>query len=217
MTSPHLDAENAPSSPPSPPRPTSPLFTPTEGPTFPTADETSGVDPTSSTIPPDEIRDFLDGRGSGSGSSPRSTRPASRRELKRMTAAVVKTAGGAAHLALTRGRPADRDAGLWLPDDEDVNDMADPLAGLASRRAPEGAANPDTGDLVALVMAFVRYVLKQLGLGEQLAEEMLGDVVDHAAGVDVVPPPAAAGDVDPTGPDPGGSLTPGRAALARRQ
>ncbi|MBM7510056.1 hypothetical protein JOE61_003870 [Nocardioides salarius] len=82
---------------------------------------------------------------------------------------AVATAGGAAHQFLTRDGTPERDAGLYLPDDDDLEAISDPLAGLASRRAPSGVENPDVTDLVRLVLGVVGYAVKQLNTRAAIA------------------------------------------------
>lgn len=98
----------------------------------------------------------------GSASAPRSTGKARLRELREMARAAVATAGGIAHRFLTREDSPEREVGLFVPDDDDVKAIGDPLASLASRRMPEGAGNPDTVDIVRAVLGLVTYATKQL-------------------------------------------------------
>lgn len=83
------------------------------------------------------------------------------KQLLPTVAAVVATAGGLAHTLLTREGTVEREAGLYLPDDEDLDAISTPLASLASRRMPEGADNPDMTDLAQLALGVVGYVVKQ--------------------------------------------------------
>jgi hypothetical protein len=83
----------------------------------------------------------------------------------------VNTAGGIAHSLLTRADTLEREAGLWLPDQDDVDTIADPLASLAARRAPEGSDNPDYTDLVRVVVGVAGYVVKQLRRRAELRED----------------------------------------------
>lgn len=87
-----------------------------------------------------------------------------KRELKKLCGHAVMTVGGMLNAFLTAADTPERDGGLWVPDRQDVGDIADPVAGLASRRRlPEGVDdNPDAADLVRLVMALGAYVGKQL-------------------------------------------------------
>lgn len=96
-------------------------------------------------------------------SAPRSTK-ARLRALTETTRQGVRTAGGFLHMQLTRPETPERDFGLYLPDDDDVEAIAAPLASLASRRVPEGVANPDVTDLLQLVLGVASYVAKQRGL-----------------------------------------------------
>lgn len=99
-----------------------------------------------------------------------------KRELLAPARAAVATAGGVAHTLLTVDGTVERHAGLFLPDEDDVEAIAEPLAGLASRRVPEGVENPDVGDVIALVMGVVGYVVKQLGKRAALRNTFAGQV-----------------------------------------
>lgn len=61
-----------------------------------------------------------------------------------------------------------RDAGLWIPDDEDVHDVAAPAANIVYRRLPDEAKGGDVIDIMALGLALVGYVGKNLALRAQL-------------------------------------------------
>lgn len=137
--------------------PSSPFFLPTTRPPIPD-EHTSETGPAWSEN--QHENPSSSDAGAGSGSRPRSTR-ARLTELRKMTAAAVRTAGGLAHELLTRDGTPEREVGMWLPDDDDVTAIGEPLAGLASRRMPEGAENPDLADAVALVLGVVAYVVKQ--------------------------------------------------------
>lgn len=124
--------------------------------------------PGQSSLGPD-ARDPSAGAGStpsqGLGSSPRSTakrRGVRKRELKELCGHAVTMVGGVLNSFLTAADTPERDGGLWIPDRDDVDQMSDPLAGLASRRAPEGVDNPDATDVARLVVAVIGYVGKQL-------------------------------------------------------
>jgi hypothetical protein len=79
---------------------------------------------------------------------------------------VIVAAGKFAQARLTAPDSPERFEGLWLPDDDDVKDIADPVAGLLVRRIPTRAggvvANPDVEDGLVLLLAVVAYVGKQL-------------------------------------------------------
>lgn len=114
------------------------------------------------------------GPAGGGDSPPRSTadRKTLRqraRELAPVLAAAVATVGGFAHQLLTDDGTPEREAGLYLPDDEDQAAISEPLAGLASRRLPEGVDNPDVTDLAQLAMGVVGYVVKQRAKVAELA------------------------------------------------
>lgn len=160
---------------PSPPA--SPLFQATN----PPPDDTSPAplsDPLSEHLSPSEPDD-------ASGSPRPSTASSSRARLRGLRESIkgaIATAGGLAHQLLTRENTPERDAGLYLPDDDDVKAISEPLAGLASRRLPEGATNPDVTDLIGLVVGLAGYAIKQQMMKAQLAKlRYLGDD-DQGAG-----------------------------------
>jgi hypothetical protein len=90
------------------------------------------------------------------------TRASVRGYAKKLLVAAGKYAQG----RLTAPNSPERMEGLWLPDDDDVKDVADPVAGLVMRRIPSRAggivANPDVEDGLVLLLAVVAYVGKQL-------------------------------------------------------
>lgn len=124
--------------------------------------------PALGSLGPDGGAQSVGGYGTGSPSTDskvRSTakrRGLKKRELKQLAGHAVMTISGMLNAFLTAAESAERDGGLWLADKADVDGISDPLAGLASRRAPEGVDNPDVTDLARLVMAVAGYVGKQL-------------------------------------------------------
>ncbi len=101
--------------------------------------------------------------GAGSVSPPPSTSRRNRkRELLDVAKALVETVTGFAHEFLTAEGSLERQAGLYLADGDDVKAISDPLAGLGSRRMPEGAENPDVADMVRLALGTAVYVAKQV-------------------------------------------------------
>lgn len=107
-----------------------------------------------------------------SASAARSILGKSPKKLRRDFLPHVKTAvsaiGQVLHQVLTAEDSLERDALLYVPDDDDVQAIAEPIAGLASRRLPEGAADPDAADLIALAIGLGGYVVKQLTLRAQI-------------------------------------------------
>ena len=163
--SPELDADVSPSSSPSPSPldpwdPESPLFQEATPP-----DMSSPLPPSSETLGTSQNVDPV----GGSGSPPPSTRRNRKRELLATAAALVETVTGFAHEFLTAEGTVEREVGLYLADGADVKAISDPLAGLGSRRLPEGAENPDVADLVRLALGTAGYVMKQLRLRARIA------------------------------------------------
>ena len=109
-------------------------------------------------------------------SGPRSTEAslsisAKKAELRKVMRAAVRTAGGMVHQLLTREGTPERAVELYRPDAEDEKAISEPLAGLASRRMPAGAENPDVTDLVQLVIGLAGYVVKQITKRAAIAEQ----------------------------------------------
>lgn len=166
--SPTTSPETTPAEPPSPPAPPrlSPFFRPTSPPPL----DTTPTDPWSESPDEDPRNRGLD---DDSGSAPRSTGSsrARLRGLRESIKGAIHTIGGVAHQLLTREGTPERDAGLYLPDDDDVKNIGEPLAGLASRRLPEGATNPDATDLIGLVVGVAGYLVKQAAKRAELARQ----------------------------------------------
>ena len=171
----------SPSPTPSPSEPTTPptsaLFSsPSSPPSHP-------LDP-SSESPADEPSAVPDAGSVSPRPSSKSGAATRKRELHKVTAAFIGTIGGLLNDLFTKG--PEREAGLYLPDEDDVEAISDPLAGLASRRMPEGAENPDVTDLIRLGVGLLGYAVKQRVLKMQLAydatppEEDQGDGAQEA-------------------------------------
>lgn len=151
------------------PTPTSPLFSAPRSPEPLTPETDPAWSPSPDESGASEAAGYL-GTASEAPST-RSVKAAARerlRALKKTAEAAVATAGGFAHRFLTRPSTLERESGLWLPDEDDVEAISDPLASLASRRTPKGAENPDVTDLIRLALGVVSYVAKQLDQLEQL-------------------------------------------------
>jgi len=73
-------------------------------------------------------------------------------------------AGAVANQNLTRDELERDDVGLWIADEDDAANIGDPLANLAARRGgvAGAAANPDLGDIIAMLVGLAVYVSKQL-------------------------------------------------------
>lgn len=56
----------------------------------------------------------------------------------------------------------EREHGVWVPDDEDVQEVSKPAANIVYRRLPDEAKGGDLIDLVSLGLAVVGYVAKNL-------------------------------------------------------
>lgn len=56
----------------------------------------------------------------------------------------------------------EREHGVWVPDDEDVQDVSKPAANIVYRRLPDEAKGGDLIDIVSLGLAVVGYVAKNL-------------------------------------------------------
>lgn len=103
--------------------------------------------------------------GAGSLSGTPSTEPAkplSKAQFKKVAESTVRGFGELVHKQLTSPDSPERDHGLWLPDDDDVKLISEPLASIANRRTPAGIAGSDTVDIIVLVVGLVGYGVKQL-------------------------------------------------------
>lgn len=65
-------------------------------------------------------------------------------------------------LAAFAADETERVSGVWAPDPEDVEDVSRPAANLIYRRLPDEAKSGDVVDVIALGMALVAYVGKNL-------------------------------------------------------
>lgn len=119
----------------------------------------------------------LDDRGSDSSSATRSTpgkpeqKPLGRAQLRKIAGTAVSMVGALIATTLTAAESLEREQGLWVPDEQDVQAIGEPLAGIAARRVPAGVAGPDTPDVVALVVGLVGYVGKQFAKRAELRAE----------------------------------------------
>lgn len=143
------------------------LFSQGSSPTSPPADDGASWD-----VPGESPTGSLDD-GEDSGSRPRSTggRAARKRAVLEVVTTALVTAGGMAHQLLTREGSGARQIGLFLPDEDDLEAIGDPAAGIASRRAPAGVENPDVSDGVRLALGVFGYVMKQRAKLAALAAE----------------------------------------------
>lgn len=164
--------------------PTSPLFgmsDPSPSPSLPSYDSPSDPRPDddadSSSLPPSI--------GSTAKARARALLPTIRRGLR--------TIGNTANQLLTVEGSAEHAYDLYVPDAEDVEAIAVPLAGLASRRVPAEAANPDVTDLVGLAMGVLSYAVKQLRKRALINATYPGGM-EHE-------PEHPDGDADPASPD----------------
>lgn len=148
--------------------PPSPLFQTANPPPLDTSQDPSSPSP-SEHLSPGEPGDESGSPRPSTGSAGAASR-ARIRGLRESIKGAIATAGGIAHQLLTRENTPERDAGLYLPDDDDVKAISEPLTGLASRRLPEGATNPDVTDLIGLVVGLAGYAIKQQVMKTQLAK-----------------------------------------------
>jgi len=142
------ESPTASSPPASPPSQSSPdpsiLFSPSDPPEAPEMAWVSDVDDDFGSAPPAPER------------APESVQE----ELQDIARTTVTVVTGLAHDLLTAEGSPEREAGLYLADEDDLEGIADPLASLASRRMPAGAGNPDVGDLMRLGFDLVGYWIK---------------------------------------------------------
>lgn len=195
--------------------PASPLFLASES---PSPSDDPSPDHLRSPSPDDPAGGSLDfGSQAPSTSSKSLSSAARRRVFRRMAADVVAIAGAGVNGLLSR-HPVERDAGVWLPDDDDVKDISEPVANIANRRVSTGggADSPDAADLFSLGLALVGYVVKSVRTRAQLrseyahlfAEQTGPGEPEQTEPADVEPATLPGDDVD--------DLTPGRSMLAGR-
>lgn len=188
------------------PGPVTPPEPPRRSPLFREPDPTTEPGPALSSSPGPSLVDGADSRSrSGALSTPGEATPLrgrlSRAQLKKPLKRSLTIVGGvlANVLAKTQG---EYEAGLWRPDDEDQEDISDPLAGIVHRRLPAGADN-DVLDGLVLLLAVVGYVGKQIArrvelrAGDRAGGGRLPDWTDPGASDGAYPP------VQPEGPGAG--------------
>lgn len=71
-------------------------------------------------------------------------------------------------LAVYLADEEEREFGLWVPDEDDVQDIAAPAANIVYRRLPEEARGGDVIDIIALGLAVAGYVGKNLKVRAQI-------------------------------------------------
>lgn len=136
--------------------------------------------------------------GPSESSDPRSTGDlpkgsmGSRRELAKVTAGGFTLLTNAAHEILADDE--EKAYGLYLPNVEEVQLVADSTAGLLSRRVPAGVGSPDMTDLLTLGLTLAGYVTKHFRLRREIRRARAGAIVAAPAdqGDDVTAYPAAA-------------------------
>jgi hypothetical protein len=179
-----------PSPEPAEPPATSPLFLPPED--LPPAELTTlpeSLQPADSSFSPPSSQPPAgedSASPSATPSTPADTKPTkapriTRAGIRKHVRAAVAFAGVRVHAVLTAQDPYGKQAGLWMPDPDDVDAIAEPAAGLIARRLPDkvGGAmgNPDVEDGIALLFALADYIGKQLGKRAELIAQRM-NVVD---------------------------------------
>lgn len=132
--------------------------------------------------------------------TPSTADPAAKPAPRRITRASVRKYAGIAvamvlgYVAETLTKPdtIERQNRLWEPDEEDVLDMADPVAGLVARRIPQSAGaalNPDVEDGFMLALALSKYLGKQWQRRQAIKAALAAQPADMTAD-DVLGAPA---------------------------
>lgn len=149
--------------------------------------------------PPSSTTDLSDALGpgpvlpSGTPSTDNPNKPAklNRASLRGYARKAIVAAGKFAQARLTLPDSPERMEGMWVPDDDDVNDIANPVAGLVARRLPQRAggviANPDVEDGITLFLAVVAYVGKQLERRDRVRQYYAAMTPDMTADAEAVP------------------------------
>lgn len=119
---------------------------------------------------------------------------APREQIRPHAENAVRGVGELLHTRLTAPGSAERRVGMYLPDEEDVERISDPLAGLVSRRVPSVVTNPDVADLIALAAGVAGWAVKQIRLRRRVrravAEAAAAAATDAGAGVGAAAPAA---------------------------
>jgi hypothetical protein len=134
--------------------------------------------PSASASPSDEEPGWSDEAPSSSpsASDPASKKPLSNKALKPMFRQGVQIGSGMAYrfAARTAGQ---QQVGLYLADDEDAANIADPLASIAARREGiAGKVSPDTADFISSMMGVAGYLSKQMVRAQAAAQIDSGSV-----------------------------------------
>lgn len=139
-----------------------PTTDPTSDPSLPAS--LPSLDPSEgSPSPSDEPSDELRAESAGAPTSSRGSSGSalSKRALRDAARRAVLMAGSVAHAVLARDA-AQQQVGLYLADEDDAENIGDPLASIAQRRGGIGAAgNPDVGDAIAALIGLAMYGAKQ--------------------------------------------------------
>lgn len=110
-----------------------------------------------------------------------------RRQLKKALKAAVRTVGARLNAL---AEELERDAGVWIADEQDQEGMAEPASSLIARHS-DLAVNPDVADALALLIAVADYASKHLDLKAKIRRlRKAGGAVLDQAGPMSEPPPA---------------------------
>ena len=171
------DVEQSPSSPRLPTQRRSRLFqepedpSPSPSPSPSPLGETSPSAGAESPSGPDALSESTEDESPAETSLPASSADVAlgKKAAQRTARQAVLIAGGMAHTYAARTELQKR-VGLYLADEEDAENIGDPLGSLVARRGGVAgkAVSPDTADLLSAIMGLARYMSKQIALTVQL-------------------------------------------------
>jgi hypothetical protein len=87
---------------------------------------------------------------------------AEREAVKATVGQAVQMGSTLAHVKLTQADTLERAMGIYLADDEDVDNVSEPASSLIARHSGGDLANPDVADGLSIVFAFANYLIKQI-------------------------------------------------------
>lgn len=186
--SPSEETANQPS--PIPSRPTAPptttgLFLPPKTPALPPPSPSSSTPPLSPSPEPSPGADAgpISSDDSADAPAPSSERAepsgtpstgrrlsVTREGLAQVVGEGVRTLSGL--LARFAATPVERDFGLWRPDEDEEKGIAEPVARIAWRRIPPEAKESDVVDLMALGLALIAYVGRNMADKVAIAQKI---------------------------------------------
>lgn len=153
--------------------PLPPSPSPSEPPTSQSLDELPVASPSDSGWPTEPGSGRSDDDPTSSATSTQSEHvepsPLSKRAIRRMVRGGVIAAGSVAHEHLAADE-LEQALGVYLFEEEEVQQIATPLGNIAARRsgAAGAIANPDVADAISAAVGFAVYLSRQLALRSRI-------------------------------------------------